>query len=161
MIISLSTCYEEARTSAAELQQPVEMTREQLRQAVSVYDPFVLKEPCLLQQLIRQEMILTCRRVQSLGLPLESAPVKLLIVSSFNVGAGFNADEINQMSPETIKRQLTTNDVVFARFIQHLFLHQTQRDIICQRLMTILAGASAKKSFVRAERLQASWTVLR
>lgn len=159
MIFSLSTCYDTVQASELEPEQTI-VTREQLRQAVSVYDPLALKNPCLLHQLIDQEMILACRQVEELGLSLEAAPVKLLIVSSFNPGAGFDTVEIDRMSHETLKRQLATNDVVFSRFIQQLFLHQTQPDILCQRLMTVLAGATAKKVRVRAERLQTSWAIL-
>ncbi|MGE6554839.1 hypothetical protein [Exiguobacterium artemiae] len=159
MIFSLSTCYDTVQVSGLE-SDPSTVTREQLRQAVSIYDPLVLKDPCLLHQLIYQEMVLACQQVKALGLSLDAVPVKLLIISSFNPGAGFDADEINRMSNATLKRQLATNDVVFSRFIQQLFLHQTQADILCQRLMTVLAGATAKKVFVRAERLQTSWAIL-
>lgn len=159
MIFSLSTCYDMVQDSASE-PNPSTVTREQLRQAVSVYDPLVLKEPCLLHQLIYREMVLACQQVEALGLSLDATPVKLLIISSFNPGAGFGADEINQMSHSTLKRQLATNDVVFSRFIQQLFLHQTQPDILCQRLLTVLAGATAKKALIRAERLQTSWSIL-
>ncbi|RDB33909.1 hypothetical protein [Exiguobacterium sp. RIT594] len=159
MIFSLSTCYDMVQDSVSE-PNPSTVTREQLRQAVSVYDPLVLKEPCLLHQLIYQEMVLACQQVESLGLSLDATPVKLLIISSFNPGAGLGADEINQMSHSTLKRQLATNDVVFSRFIQQLFLHQTQPDILCQRLLTVLAGATAKKALIRAERLQTSWAIL-
>ncbi|MGX8177499.1 hypothetical protein ACWS7L_08385 [Exiguobacterium artemiae] len=159
MIFSLSTCYDTVQTSELE-SEPSIVTREQLRQAVSVYDPFALKEPCLLHQLIYQEMVSACRQVEALGLSLDAIPVKLLIVSSFNPGAGFDADEIDRMSHATLKRQLATNDVVFSRFIQQLFLHQTQPDILCQRLMGILAGATTQKVLIRAKRLQTSWAIL-
>ncbi len=158
MITSLSACYDDV-VASDELAPPDVMTREQIRQAVSAYDPFISKDPCLLHELIRQEITSACSYVQSIGLTVHSDQVKLLVLSSFRSDAGFDVDELNRMSSTTLKRQITTHDVVFSQFIQQLFLHQTQDDIICQRLMNVLAGATANKCKTRAARLHDSLTV--
>jgi hypothetical protein len=63
------------------------------------------------------------------------------------------------MSPNALKGHLSTLDAAFNRLLHQLFLQQSQPDILCQRFMTILAGAVATKCKIRAKRLKETMLV--
>lgn len=85
---------------------------------------------------------------------MADAQTELLILSAFQSDAGYQAEEIQDMSPTAIKRHLSSLDAAFNRLLHQLFLHQSQPDILCQRFMTILSGAVATKCAIRAKRFK-------
>ena len=156
MLRSLSSSYDVVMHTVRDTVDPA--TRAQLRLAVVAYGK-TAKDESPLQALIEQELHLCCVQVQHAGLDVQSDLVKLLVLSAFSSDAGFSTAELNSMTPNAIKRQLSSYDAIFARLIQKLFLHQTQVDIICQRLQSVLCGAAAQKCSIRARRLQESTCV--
>lgn len=154
MILSLSSSYDAVVRSPREADAS-HTTRAQLRQAIVSYDILADRESTL-QQLIDHELQSCCFQVHQIGLDVRSDLVKLMVMSAFSNGAGFSTDELKSMSSSTIKRHLSSSDVIFARLIQKLFLHQSQTDIICQRLQSVLCGAATKKCIIRAQRMYES-----
>jgi len=112
-----------------------------------------------LEELLLHELRQACHCVKEEGLSLADMQTELLILSAFQCDAGYLAEEIQHMSPTAIKRHLSTLDAAFNRLLHQLFLHQSQPDILCQRFMTILAGAVAMKCKIRAKRLKETMLV--
>ncbi|WP_214849300.1 hypothetical protein [Exiguobacterium sp. s193] len=154
MIRSLSSSYDIVVQSQKEADAS-HTTRAQLRHAIVNYD-ILADQDSALQQLIDHELKSCCFQVQQIGLDVRSDLVKLLVLSAFSTDAGFSTDELTSMSSNTIKRHLSSCDAIFTRLIQKLFLHQSQTDIICQRLQSVLCGAATKKCIIRAQRLHES-----
>ncbi|WP_294741042.1 hypothetical protein [uncultured Exiguobacterium sp.] len=154
MIRPLTHLYSEAVITLDEWSASEIVTRDRIRQAVQSYDPYKPYTSHALEQLLLHELRHACHSVQEQGLSLADAQTELLILSAFQSDAGYQAEEIQDMSPTAIKRHLASLDAVFNRLLHQLFLHQSQPDILCQRFLTILAGAVATKCAIRAKRLK-------
>ncbi|AHA31481.1 hypothetical protein ASF99_04575 [Exiguobacterium sp. Leaf187] len=154
MIRPLTQLYSEAVGTLDQWTVSEIVTRDQIRQAVQVYDPYQMHTSYALEHLLIHELREACHHVQEQGLTLADAQTELLILSAFQSDAGYQAEEIQDMSPTAIKRHLSSLDAAFNRLLHQLFLHQSQPDILCQRFMTILSGAVATKCAIRAKRLK-------
>ncbi|WP_214746197.1 MULTISPECIES: hypothetical protein [unclassified Exiguobacterium] len=154
MIRPLTQLYNEAVGTLDQWTVSEIVTRDQIRQAVQVYDPYQMHTSYALEHLLIHELREACHHVQEQGLTLADAQIELLILSAFQSDAGYQAEEIQDMSPTAIKRHLSSLDAAFNRLLHQLFLHQSQPDILCQRFMTILSGAVATKCVIRAKRLK-------
>ena len=154
MIRPLTHLYSEAVITLDQQDGSEIVTRDQIRQAVQSYDPYQTNTSHGLEQFLLHELRQACRLVQEQGLSLADVQTELLILSAFQSDAGYLAEEIQDMSPTAIKRHLSTLDAAFNRLLHQLFLHQSQPDILCQRFLTILAGAVATKCAIRAKRLK-------
>jgi len=159
MIRPLTHLYSEAVVTHDQLDPSKIVTRDQIRQAVQSYDPYQSHTSHALEELLLHELRQACHCVKEEGLSLADMQTELLILSAFQCDAGYLAEEIQHMSPTAIKRHLSTLDAAFNRLLHQLFLHQSQPDILCQRFMTILAGAVATKCKIRSKRLKETMLV--
>lgn len=152
MIRPLTQLYSEAVGTLDQWTVSEIVTRDQIRQAVQLYDPYQMHTSYALEHLLIHELREACHYVQEQGLTLADAQTELLILSAFQSDAGYQAEEIQDMSPTAIKRHLSSLDAAFNRLLHQLFLHQSQPDILCQRFMTILSGAVATKCAIQIGR---------
>ncbi|MGI1804722.1 hypothetical protein ACRPK8_03210 [Exiguobacterium sp. TDN 0502] len=160
MIRPLTHMYREAILTLDQYDASNVITREQVRHAVQTFDPYQTTTTLAFNQLLMHELRHACHDVQEQGLSLQDTQTELLVLSAFQSDAGYLPEEIQEMSPAAIKRHLSSIDASFTRLLRQLFLHQSQPDILCQRFLTIFAGAVASKCHTRAKRLKEATLVL-